>query len=80
MNPTPSDDAAGPSPDAPATEGETDAVPAPRSARPLPRRHRAGTGTPAVPGQAPAHDPDGRPFDPVDAETLHRLLSGLRDI
>jgi hypothetical protein len=33
-----------------------------------------------VPGEEPVYDPDGRPYDGVDDETLHRLLSGLRDI
>lgn len=87
MNSTPSDEAAGPSPDPTAPDagsrsGEgSDAVPGPRSGpRPLPRRTRGVAGSAQAPEPEPARDPEGRPLRPVDEETLNRLLSGLRDI
>lgn len=55
-------------------------LPAPRAARPLPRRAPGATEPLVVPGQESSRDPDGRPFDAVDETTLNRLLSGLRDI
>lgn len=55
-------------------------LPAPRSGTcPLPRRRRAGAAPSDGPG-TDARDPDGRPYEHVDDETLGRLLSGLRDI
>ena len=86
MNSTPSDGAAGPAPDPAAHDGAGEdravaGIPAPRSGEhPLPRRNRTAPATPGVPGEEPVYDPDGRPYDGVDDETLHRLLSGLRDI
>ena len=51
-------------------------LPAPRAVRSLPRRPRDASARSPVSEQ----DPDGRPFDPVDEDTLSRLLSGLREI
>jgi hypothetical protein len=86
MNPTPSDEAAGPSPEAArpdaAASGAADpAVPVPRSsAHPLPRRIRNRTAAHPLSERERGHDPDGRPYDRMDEETLSRLLGGLRDI
>ena len=88
MNSTPSDADAGPHPDAATSDAPSDAaargdqaVPAPRPGpRPLPRRVRSGTTARRLPDREGGHDPDGRPFDRVDEETLSRLLSGLRDV
>jgi hypothetical protein len=88
MNSTPSDADAGPYPDGAASAAPSDAgvggdqaVPVPRPGpRPLPRRVRSGTAARRVPDQEGGYDPDGRPFDRVDEETLSRLLSGLRDV
>ena len=74
MNHTPDGPAADPldpPPKAPDT-AEASAVPAPRTGlEPLPRRVRgaSGVGTSGSPAEAP-----------VDAETLHRLLTRLHDI
>lgn len=74
MNHTPDGPAADPPdppPEAPDTAEES-AVPAPRTGlEPLPRRVRGASGV----------GTNGRPAEvPVDAETLHRLLTGLHDI
>jgi hypothetical protein len=74
MNRTPDGPAADPPdppPEAPDT-AEALAVPAPRTGlEPLPRRVRGASGV----------GTNGRPAEvPVDAETLHRLLTGLHDI
>ena len=89
MNPTPSDGAAGLSPERVApdpADGESpardaDTVPASRPGPPpLPRRSRGVPEPTPVPEQEPGRDPDGRRYDTVDEETLNRLLIGLRDI
>jgi hypothetical protein len=55
-------------------------LPAPRAARPLPRRPRGASPPSAGSEQGSPRDPDGRPFDQLDEDTLTRLLSGLREI
>ena len=73
MNHTPDGPAADPPdppPEAPDT-ADASSVPAPRTGlEPLPRRVRGASGV-ATNGAADV---------PVDAETLHRLLTGLHDI
>jgi hypothetical protein len=57
------------------------AVPAPRSAEPLPRRARSGTEPRRrAPDARPGRDPDGRRYTAADDATLNRLLAGLREI
>ena len=85
MNPTPNDGAANPSLDPP----EPAAAPADRSGAadpwpssdppPLPRRTPSTTSA-VEPGKQPGRDPDGRPSDSFDGETLNRLLGALREI
>jgi len=74
MNRTPDGPAADspdPPPEAPDT-ADASSVPAPRTGlESLPRRVRGASGVATNGGTADV---------PVDAETLHRLLTGLRDI
>ena len=74
MNRTPDGPAADPpypSPEEPDT-ADASAVPVPRTgSEPLPQRVRGVSGVTTNGGTADV---------PVDAETLHRLLTGLRDI